>query len=168
MEFAWCREPPAFSAVNWLHDPIGDGTLLLHLIAAKLIWAESSTSRNVRIPSVAIAFAVAIAAVWWRLGDVAAAARCTYMTTYPSAIGRHTFLLATATSGVVTASVDTPPFYRSRAIPAQVMRVDDVAGFQADIARDGLRASSGTAVFIRYGVGIGWGPYPGLDGAFDS
>src|SRR5437868_6511372 len=88
---------------------------LAALIAAKLIWVESSTSRNVRIPSLAIAFA--IAAVWWRLGDVAAAARCTYMTTYPSAIGRHTFLLATATSGVVTASVDTPQFYRSRAIP---------------------------------------------------
>ena len=121
-----------------------------------------------RIPSYAIAFPIVVAALWCRLGVVFATARCTYMTTFPSAIGRNTFLLATATPGVVTASVDKPDFYRPRENPAQVMRIDDVAGFQAEIVRNGLRASGGTAVFIRYGMGPSCAPYPVRDGAFDS
>ena len=119
-----------------------------------------------RIRSYAIA--VAIAVMWSQLPDADAAARCSYMATYPSAIGRNTFMLATATPGRLTATVDTPYVFGSRVVPAQVMRIENVTGFQADVIRDGLRASGGTAVFIRYQIGMSCAPSPALDGAFDS
>ena len=120
------------------------------------------------VRSFSMAIAIGIAAVWWRLAVLGAAARCSYMAMYPSAIGRHTFLLASATPGSVMASVETPDFFRQRTVPAQVMRIKKVAGFEADVVRGGLRASGGTAVFIRYGYGPSCAPFPELDGAFDS
>src|SRR5690348_13946328 len=120
------------------------------------------------VRSFSMAIAIGIAAVWWQLAVLGAAARCSYMAMYPSAIGRHTFLLASATPGSVMASVETPDFFRQRTVPAQVMRIKKVAGFKGDVVRGGLRASGGTAVFIRYGYGPSCAPFPELDGAFDS
>jgi hypothetical protein len=97
--------------------------------------------------------------------NVAAATRCSYQPIYPSAVGRSTYLLASATRDSVTASVDTANTPASRTVPAQVMRIDSVTGFQADIIRDGLRASGGTAVFIRYMTCYS---APFTDGAFDN
>jgi hypothetical protein len=115
-------------------------------------------------------FAIAIFAVSWHSADRngGGAARCTYIASYPAATGPNTFMLATATSGKVTATLDTPRSYRTSVVPAQVMRVDDVTGFQAGIVREGLRTSGGTAVFIRYEVSPGCGPFAASDGAFDS
>jgi len=124
--------------------------------------------RQSEIHCFSIAIAMGIAALWWQSPDLGAAARCSYMGTYPSAIGRHTFLLASATPLGVTATVDTPAFVRGRAVPAQVMRIQEVAGFQEDVVRRGLRTSAGAAVFIRYGYGPDCSPYPAANGAFDS
>ncbi len=121
--------------------------------AARLIWS---------------ALTIAIAAVWWQSADGDAAVRCTYIAGYPPAIGPNTFMLATATPGKVTAAIETPRNYASSAVPAQVMRIEDVTGFQAGAIRDGLRASGRTAVFIRYEINPGCGPSAALDGAFDS
>ena len=122
---------------------------------------------RIRSYAIAIAIAAAIAAVL-SLPDVEAAARCSYFASYPPATGRNTFLLASATPGKVTATIDTPHVFASRAVPAQVMRIDDVTGFREAVVRDGLRASSGTAVFIRYRIGMSCAPLAALDGAFDS
>jgi hypothetical protein len=111
---------------------------------------------------------VAIAAVSWTAANVAAAPRCSYVATYPSAIGRHTFMLATATAGRMTAPLDTFDGSGGLLVQAQVMRMDDVAGFQSELVRYGLRSSGGSAVFIRYRIGAGCGPVPAHDGAFDS
>jgi len=124
--------------------------------------------RQSKIHSFSIAIAMVIAALWWQSPDLGAAARCSYFGTFPSAIGRRTFLLASATPLGVTATVDTPAFVRGRAVPAQVMRIQKVAGLQEDIVRRGLRASGGTAVFIRYWYGPDCSPWPAADGGFDS
>ena len=58
---------------------------------------------------------------------------------------RRQFLLASATPLGVTATVDTPAFVRGRVVPAQVMRIQEVAGFQEDVVRRGLRTSAGAA-----------------------
>ena len=114
-----------------------------------------------------IAIAVCVSA--WHITDVTRAAACTYMASYPSAIGRHTFLMATATDRSVMATTDTTwELWRPRPVPAQVMTIDDVAGYQSDVIRDGLRASGGAALFVRYGINSGCGPFAARDGAFDS
>src|SRR5688500_4303603 len=95
------------------------------------------------------------------------AARCSYFAGFPPAIGRHTFLLATAMRDSVTAVVDSPYVIRRRTVPAQIMQIDTLAGYRADEIRDGLRANERTAVFVRYHVGIGCGPWPAPDGGFD-
>lgn len=113
--------------------------------------------------------AVAVCIIGWRLTDVARAAACTYSATYPPAVGRHTFLMATATSRSVAAATDsTWELFRARPVPGQIMTIDDVAGYQADVIRNGLRASGGIAVFVRYGVSSGCGPFADTDGDFDS
>lgn len=112
---------------------------------------------------------IAIAtATTWAFADASSAARCSYFASYPSAIGKHTFLLATATPAVVTTTTDTSGSFRPRQVPAQVMRVRDVAGYRTAAIRAGLRASGGTAVFVRYGISMSCGPMPALDGALDS
>ena len=114
-----------------------------------------------------IAIGVCVSA--WHITDVTRAAACTYMASYPSAIGRHTFLMATATDRSVMATTDTTwELWRPRPVPAQVMTIDDVAGYQSDVIRDGLRASGGAALFVRYGINSGCGPFAARDGAFDS
>ena len=114
--------------------------------------------------------AIAVCVTAWHVTDVARVAACTYMASYPSAIGRHTFLMATATDQSIMATTDTTweQLWRPRPVPAQVMTIDDVAGFQSDVIRDGLRASGGAAVFVRYGVSSGCGPFAYTDGDFDS
>jgi hypothetical protein len=115
-----------------------------------------------------VAIATAALAATWQLSGVAGAARCSYEARYPSAFGRQAFMLATATATAVTAPVDTQYLYGNRDVPAQVMRVADVAGYGAEEIRRGLRASGGTAVFIRYRISMACTPFPALDGAFDS
>jgi hypothetical protein len=113
--------------------------------------------------------AVAVGVVAWCNTDVSRAAACTYGATYPPAIGRQTFLMATATNRSVTAATDSAwEGFRPRPVPAQVMTIDDVAGYQSDVLRDGLRASGGNAVFVRYGVSPGCSPFAARDGGFDS
>lgn len=114
-----------------------------------------------------IAIAVCVSA--WHITHAARAAACTYMASYPSAIGRHTFLMATATDRSTVATTDTTwELWRPRAVPAQVMTIDDVTGYQSELIRTGLRASGGAAVFVRYGISSGCGPFAYTDGDFDS
>lgn len=142
---------------------------LLRWLLPKSARHTSSPMRPLKSYSLSIVIAMGIAALCWQSPALGAAARCSYnMAAYPSAIGRHTFLLASATPLAVKATVDTPAFARARVVPAQVMRIQDVAGFQEDIVRRGLRASGGAAVLIRYGYGPDCSPYPAADGAFDS
>lgn len=113
--------------------------------------------------------AIAVCVTAWHITDVARAAACTYEARYPPAIGRHTFLMATATDRSIVATTDTTwELWRPRAVPAQVMTIDDVAGYQSDVIRDGLRASGGAALFIRYGVTSGCSPAGAGKGHFDS
>jgi hypothetical protein len=114
--------------------------------------------------------AIGVGVIAWRVTDVARAAACTWEATYPPAIGRHTFLMATATDRRVTAAIDSAweAFFRPRPVPAQVMTIDDAAGYQSESIRAGLRASGGAAVFVRYGVSSGCGPFAASDGDFDS
>ena len=114
-----------------------------------------------------IAAAAAVAIMLWRGSNSASAKTCTYEPTYPSAIGRHAFMLATATAATVAAPFDTMRAY-VRLVPAQVMTVSDVAGYQAEAIRGGLRASGGSAVFVRHLIGSGCGPLPAMDGALDT
>jgi hypothetical protein len=115
-----------------------------------------------------IATAAAVATVLWHVSASAGAKSCTYVPTYPSAIGRHSFMLGTATAGTVAAPIDTQHMYARRMVPAQVMTVSDVAGYQAEAIRGGLRASGGSAVFVRHLVGAGCGPRLAMDGALDT
>jgi hypothetical protein len=112
-----------------------------------------------------LAMAITVGTFSWDSSEGVASRRCTYRQTYPSAVGQSTYMLASATPGVVTAPVDTANVPPSRTVPAQMMRVDSVAGFQADIIRDGLRASGGIVVFVRYSTCY---TYAIPDGAFDS
>lgn len=112
-------------------------------------------------------FAFAAAAISERSHD-AAAPRCTRTFAYPSSIGRQTFMLATATAATVAAPADTQYAQYAPTAKAQIMKVADVAGFQSDAIRRGLRASDGTAVFVRYVTSSGCGPFPAYDGALDS
>ena len=102
-------------------------------------------------------------------GD-AATARCTMILGYPSAVGQSSYMLAVATSESVKAQIDArnPLALRPDSVPAQIMHVDDIAGFQEGPIRDGLRASGGNAVFIRYDYDMGCNPYAARDGAFDA
>ena len=109
------------------------------------------------------------AATTWGVTDATSAARCSYIATYPSAVGKHTFLLATATPAVVTTETDSIDlFRRRRVVPGQVMRVRDVAGYRTAAIRAGLRKSGNTAVFVRYGISMSCGPMAEPDGALDS
>jgi hypothetical protein len=110
----------------------------------------------------------ALATALWHVAASAGAKSCSYIATYPSAIGRHAFMLGTATARTVAAPIDTPYVYARRAVPAQLMAVSDVAGYQAEAIRRGLHASGGTAVFVRYRIGQGCGPDLAPDGALDS
>lgn len=113
--------------------------------------------------------AIAVGVTAWLVTDVARAAACTYELTYPPAIGRHTFLMATAADRRVTAATDSAwEGFRPRPVPAQLMTIDDVAGYQSELIRNGLRASGGAAVFVRYGVGPGCSPFADRNGDFDS
>jgi hypothetical protein len=89
---------------------------------------------------------------------------------YPSAIGQSSYMLAVATSEGVRAQVGVPDprFLPPDSVPAQIMRVDSIAGFQEGPIRDGLRASGGRAVFIRYDYDPGCNPSAAPDGAFDA
>ena len=60
------------------------------------------------------AFAVAAAAVMELSSHAAAAPACTMMFTYPSPIGRQTFMVATATTATVTAPVAIEPLRRAK------------------------------------------------------
>lgn len=95
-------------------------------------------------------------------------ARCSYFATFPSATGRNAYLLATATAESVFAAARDSYAFGRRTVRAQVMAIDDVAGFRAEEVRRGLRGSGGTAVFVRYRIDPGCGPYAPSDGAFDS
>ena len=53
-------------------------------------------------------------------------------------------------------------------VPAQVMTISDVAGFDEETIRRGLRASNGTAVFVRYPISMACTPWPARDGALDT
>ena len=118
---------------------------------------------------VLFAISMAGATMAWQFSDAVGAARCMWSLGYPPAIGPHTVLLATATAVSVTAPLDTPyVLYGLPAVPAQVMAINDVAGHQSEAIRRGLRASGGTAAFVRYGVSPGCTPYPARDGRFDS
>ena len=112
--------------------------------------------------------AVVAAAMTWQFSDMSVASRCSYFARYPSAIGRQTFMLATATAGTVTAPLDTPHVYNPRTATAQVMAIADVAGYQSEVIRRGLRTSGRTAAFVRYQVGMSCAPFPAFDGALDS
>jgi hypothetical protein len=68
----------------------------------------------------------------------------------------------------VVARSDSTLWVGSRSVPAQVMTIDDVAGYQSELIRRGLRASGGKAVFVRYHVNSGCGPMAATDGAIDS
>ena len=116
----------------------------------------------------ALVIVMTAAAVTWQVFDVAGAARCSYLARYPAAVGRHTFLLATATGGTVMAAPNAPPYSSLRTVPAQVMVIDDVAGYDSEVIRRGLRASGGTAAFVRYHIAMTCGPFPARDGALDS
>jgi hypothetical protein len=140
------------------------------------IGSMSPNDRNCQAPrksTVAIrtgarAVAIGTVALAWHFSAIAGKASCSYMATYPSAIGHHTFMLATATAGTVTVPLDTTHVYGTRTALGQVMAIADVAGYQTDEIRRGLRASGGNAVFVRYGIGPGCGPFPARDGALDS
>lgn len=66
----------------------------------------------------AFVLAIVAAAATWQFSVVAGEARCSYFARYPSAIGKHTFMLATATAGTVTAPRDTSHLYGTRTVPA--------------------------------------------------
>ncbi len=129
-------------------------------------WLPSALTRMHTRPRL-IAAAAAVAIMLWHGSNSAGAKTCTYAPTYPSAIGRHAFMLATATAATVAAPFDTTRAY-VRLVPAQLMTVSDVAGYQADALRRGLRASGGSAVFVRQLIGAGCGPQLAMDGAPDT
>jgi hypothetical protein len=114
----------------------------------------------------AVAAGVAIGAL--HLGQTDGVARCSYIAGYPSATGQNTYMLATATSDTVRATVDTPQAFMRQEVPAQLMRIDDVAGYQEAKVQRALRAGDGKAVFIRYVISPSCSPYPARDGAIDS
>lgn len=97
-----------------------------------------------------------------------AEARCNYIPQYPEPTGKNTYMLATATSNSVKVALDTIRYYGHRTVPAQIMRVDSVAGFQSQAVRRGLNSTGGAAVFVRYGMGPDCRPYPAEDGMLDS
>ena len=112
--------------------------------------------------------AAAAVAVTWRVADGARAPACSYFFMYPPAIGRHTFMIATATATTVVARTDSTFDSRERSVPAQVMAVDDVAGYQSETIRRGLRSSDGRAVFVRYEISASCYPVAAIHGAVDS
>ena len=95
-------------------------------------------------------------------------ARCSWVHSYPRAIGPHTFLLARATPDSVTLTVSPPlvPF-RAREIPAQVMQVDEVGGLDSDALRAALAVSDARAVFVRFSRAPSCAQVAMLDGGFD-
>lgn len=95
-------------------------------------------------------------------------ARCSYIATYPSAVGKNTYMLATATTGRTTAPVEMQFRSEPAQVAAQLMKIDEVAGFQSDAVMRGLKASGGVAVFVRYAVSASCTPWPVPDGMFDS
>ena len=98
-----------------------------------------------------------------------AAARCSMIISFPSPIGKSTLMMARATPRSVTASVDSQYvlFRRPAITPAQVMRVERIAGYQADTIDAGLRLSGDSAVFVRYGITPGCTPHAEKEDAFD-
>ena len=109
-----------------------------------------------------IAGALALVAAGVALLPRTAAPRCSYIARFPEAIGRHTFIMANATDRTVEITIS------GRTVPAQLMRVESVAGLAADSIRSGLRSSDGTAVFVRHVISPSCGPMPASDGALDS
>ena len=95
-------------------------------------------------------------------------ARCTYAFDYPAASGPRTYMMASATRATVTATADPAHGRRPDTVPAQIMRVDQVAGYRSEVLRGGLRRSGQSAVFVRYHVGATCEQYAAPDGAFDS
>src|SRR5690349_17518369 len=97
---------------------------------------------------------------------VSAVARCSYVARFPPAIGRHSFLIARATSRSVSAVAEVGEPRPSRStVTAQIMTVERVAGLRANEIREGLGASGDSAVFVRYLVDPGCGPFAPADGA---
>jgi hypothetical protein len=118
-----------------------------------------------RFPLIGSGMVIAAVAM---LADTAAS-RCSYVARFPPAIGRHSFLMAVASSRTVSAVAEVSAPRPSRStVPAQIMTVRRVAGLRADEIRDGLRTSGDSAVFIRYLIDPGCGPFAPADGAFDS
>ncbi len=95
-------------------------------------------------------------------------ARCSYLASYPQAFGQWTYMLATATPQRIDAPIDTPYYSRPHNVLAQLMRVSDVAGYQAEVIREGLQAGDSGAVFVRYRIGPSCAPFPAFDGLFDT
>jgi hypothetical protein len=69
---------------------------------------------------------------------------------------------------MVAASIESRPYSSARDLPAQIMAVEDVAGYKASDIRSGLDGSGGTAVFVRYLTSPSCTPLPAPDGAPDS
>lgn len=121
-------------------------------------------------------------ATWAAAGDGAAAA-CSMIVGFPSPIGRATFMMAHSTEASVTAPIEARYGYPSRnatpmtdsvfpfslrSVPAQVMKIERVTGYQADSIDAGLRARGDSAVFVRYWYGPSCAPIAAGDGGFDG
>ena len=81
--------------------------------------------------------------------------------------GSKTSTSPLALAAASAAEVGLAPNHGNRAT-AQVMAIADVAGYQSEVIRRGLRTSGRTAAFVRYQVGMSCAPFPAFDGALDS
>ncbi len=109
-----------------------------------------------------------VAGLGWHLHGVVLGEACSLRNEFPDALGQTTFLLATATGGAVTAPVDSLEYPELRQVPAQLMKVDDVAGYMSDRVERAMQSMDGIVVFVRYGYGPDCTTALVRDGGFDS